>query len=233
MQPPPFGALTHSWSVATSAPNRVTHGRVVILQRTRQISGNVHQMSMSENQNSPTEATVSSGKWIVQLVAAVILAEGIWGFLASFTNNLLVPLLARGMGGDPQSPLYLGKGEFNFSELFKSVLALCLAGIVFVILREWSRKRRPPVRVNTVRVPKKVLRPSTARSSTIAVSDGVSAPEKMAMEAPATPAISEVPVPQKPAQPSSGASGRQARPRTPKPVYYNIVGEPVNPTEDD
>jgi hypothetical protein len=188
---------------------------------------------MSENPTSPTEATVSSGKWIGQVVAAVILAEGIWGFLASLTNNLLVPLLAREMGADPQSPLYLGKGEFNFSELFRSVLALCLAGIVFVILREWSRKRRPPVRVNTVRVAKKVLRPSIAQSSTIAASDAVSAPEKMAVDAPATPAISEVPLQQKPAQRSAVALGKQARPRTPKPVYYNIVGEPVNPTEDD
>ena len=46
-------------------------------------------MCMSENQTSVTEATVNSGKWIGQLVAAVILAEGIWGFLASLTNNLV------------------------------------------------------------------------------------------------------------------------------------------------
>ena len=54
------------------------------------------------------------------LVAAVILAEGIWGFVTSLTSNLLVPLLARVMKIDPQSPLYLGKGELNVPALFNS-----------------------------------------------------------------------------------------------------------------
>src|ERR1039458_2398815 len=65
---------------------------------------------MDENRTSAPESTLNPGKWIGQLVAAVILAEGIWGFLASLTSNLLVPLLARVMEIDPQSPLYLGKG---------------------------------------------------------------------------------------------------------------------------
>ena len=47
------------------------------------------------------------------MVIAVILAEGIWGFIVAVTNNLVLPLLARIMGGDAQSPLYLGKGDFN------------------------------------------------------------------------------------------------------------------------
>ena len=53
-------------------------------------------------------------------MAAVILAEGIWGFVTSLTSNLLVPLLARVMKIDPQSPLYLGKGELNVPALFNS-----------------------------------------------------------------------------------------------------------------
>ena len=57
--------------------------------RMLRISGKLHHTCMSENQTSVTEATVNSGKWIGQLVAAVILAEGIWGFLASLTNNLV------------------------------------------------------------------------------------------------------------------------------------------------
>src|ERR1039458_10093120 len=67
-------------------------------------------LRMDENRTSAPESTLNPGKWIGQLVAAVILAEGIWGFLASLTSNLLVPLLARVMEIDPQSPLYLGKG---------------------------------------------------------------------------------------------------------------------------
>ncbi|MGB7603427.1 MAG: hypothetical protein WBM24_24200 [Candidatus Sulfotelmatobacter sp.] len=183
-------------------------------------------MSMSDNQTSTTEGTITPGKWIGQLVAAVILAEGIWGFLVSLTNNLLVPLLAREMGADSQSPLYLGKGEFNFPELFKSVLALCLAGIVFVLLHEWSRKKRLPVRVKTVRLTKKTF---TGQSSIIAASDAVSLPAQTPPIS--TPEASQVPLQQKP--PSSATASKQKKPQTPKPVYYNSVGEPVNPTEND
>ncbi|MFZ0292837.1 MAG: hypothetical protein WAL52_04485 [Candidatus Sulfotelmatobacter sp.] len=189
-------------------------------------------MTMSQNQTSPTEGTFSPGKWIGQLVAAVILAEGIWGFLVSLTNNLLAPLLAREMGTDPQSPLYLGKGEFNFSELFKSVLTLCLAGIVFVLLNEWSRRRRSPVRVKTVHVTNKVLRPPAGVSSSMASSEEVTVPAQTAVSPLSSSAMSQVP-PQKSAPPSVAASSKRVKPQTPKPVYYNIVGEPVNPTEDD
>lgn len=200
--------------------------------RMLRISGKLHHTCMSENQTSVTEATVNSGKWIGQLVAAVILAEGIWGFLASLTNNLVLPLLAREMGSDPQSPLYLGKGEFDFPALFKSVLALCLAGIVFVLLHEWSRKRRSPVRVKTVRVTEKVSPPSAAQSSGMAASDALSAPQQTPVNAFATPAISPVALQQKSAS-APVASSKRTKPQTNKPVYYNIVGEPVNPTEND
>jgi hypothetical protein len=64
-----------------------------------------HHMSLDENQMSAPESTLNPGKWIGRLVAAVILAEGVWGFLASLTNNLLVPLMARVLEIDPQSPL--------------------------------------------------------------------------------------------------------------------------------
>ncbi len=62
-------------------------------------------MSMDENQTSAPKSTLSPAKWIGQLVAAVILAAGIWGLLASLTSNVLVPLLARVMGGDPRVSL--------------------------------------------------------------------------------------------------------------------------------
>lgn len=192
---------------------------------------------MSENQTSVAEGTPSPGKWIGQLVAAVILAEGIWVFLASLTNSLLVPLLAREMGTDPQSPLYLGKGEFNFPEIFRSVLTLCLAGIVFVLLQEWSRKRRPPVRVKTVRVTNKVshdlLHTDARQSFPMASSDAVSAPAQTPLNARSMPETPQVPPQQKSASPSSVTPGKQAKPKAPKEVYYNIVGEPINPTEND
>jgi hypothetical protein len=55
------------------------------------------------------------------------------GTSCSLTNNLLIPLLAGGWVVDPASRLYLGKAEFNIPAPFKSVLALRLAGIVFVL----------------------------------------------------------------------------------------------------
>jgi hypothetical protein len=197
---------------------------------------------MSENQTSVADGTASPGKtspgiWIGQFVAAVILAEGIWGLLASLTNSLLVPFLAKEMGTDPQSPLYLGKGEFNFPELFRSVLTLCLAGIVFVLMQEWSRKRRP--RIKTVRVTNKIshdLLPADARQSfPMASSDAVSAPAQTSSNAFSMPETPQLPLQQKSASPSSVIPSKQAKPKpkTPKEVYYNIVGEPVNPTEND
>ena len=70
------------------------------------ICHNLHHISVDENQTSVPKSTLNPEKWIGQLVAAVILAEGIWGLLASLTSNLVVPLLARVMDGDPQSPSY-------------------------------------------------------------------------------------------------------------------------------
>lgn len=200
-------------------------------------------MNMSENRTSVAEAPPNSGKWIVQLVAGVILAEGIWGFLVSLTNNLLVPLLARETKADPQSPLYLGKGEFDVAALFKSGLALCLAGIVFVLLHEWSRKSRSPVRVKPVRVTNKVSQPAAGRLS-IAPPNPVSVPAQMPSNTFSSPQISETPVSVAPVTPApkqsdssqspSIASSKATKPKSAKKeVYYNIVGEPINPTEDD
>ena len=70
---------------------------------------------MDENQTSDPTLTTNPAKLAAQLVAAVILAEGVWGLLSSLTRNLLVPLLAGVMNADPGSPTYLGKGEVNVS----------------------------------------------------------------------------------------------------------------------
>ena len=195
---------------------------------------------MDENPTSAPEPTLSPGKWIGQVLAAVILAEGIWGFLASLTNNLLVPLLARVMDGDPQSPLYLGKGELNIPPLFNSVLALCLAGIVFVVLHQWSRRKSAPVRVKMVRVVKKVSQPAGRLSTTAPLSiTAAPAPSAVPPQPELAPRISSAPVlpPPAPVQskptPPPAAPAKPGKPKPPKEVYYNLVGEPINPTEDD
>jgi len=201
---------------------------------------------MSENWTSAIEAPSNSGKWIAQLVASVILAEGIWGFLVSLTNNLLVPLLAGEMQADPQSPWYLGKGELDVAALFRSGLALCLAGIIFVLLHEWSRKRRSPVRVKNQRATNKVPQPTGGRLSIAVPADAVSVPGQPPSSTFSSPQISQASDSVAAGTPTllqsdsirhPSPSATSPKPTKPKPskkeVYYNIVGEPVNPTEND
>jgi len=197
---------------------------------------------MDEKQTSAPPSTLNPAKWAAQLVAAVILAEGIWGLLASLTSNLVVPLLARVMDGDPQSPSYLGKGELNVPALFNSFLTLCLAGIVFILLHWWSQRKPAPVRVKMMRVPKKVSQPTAGPLSIIAPPEPAAVPTQTVVTPPPAPHISQAPVslppvpaPQqsKPTPPAVAAPAKPAKPQPPKEVYYNIVGEPINPTEDE
>ena len=206
------------------------------------ICHNLHHISMDENQTSVPKSTLNPARWIGELVAAVILAEGIWGLLTSLTSNVLVPLLARVMDGDPQSPSYLGKGELNVPALFNSFLASCLAAIVFVLLHEWSRMKPAPVRLKTIPMTKKVSQPAAGPLSIMAPPEPVSAPTQTAVTPPPAPQISQAHVSSppvlalqqsKPTPPPVVAPAKPAKPQPPKEVHYNLVGEPTNPTEDD
>jgi len=206
------------------------------------IGPNLHHISVDENLTSAPKSTLNPAKWVGQLVAAVILAEGIWGFLASLTSNLLVPLLARVMNGDPHSPSYLGKDELNLPALFNSFLALCVAGIVFVLLYGWSRSKPAPVRVKMMPVTKKVSPSAAGPLSSMTPTKPVAVPAQAVVTPPPAPQIPQAPVsippvpaPQqtKPAPSPVVAPAKPAKPQPPKEVYYNIVGEPINPTEDE
>jgi hypothetical protein len=206
---------------------------------------------MDETKTSASESpALDAGKWIGRVVIAVILAEGIWGFIASVTNNLILPLLARTMGGDAQSPLYLGKGDINVPALFTSVLELCFAGIAAVILNSFLQRkpkvtRSKPVRVSPI--PAQLSAPPPVVPVQAAVSaPPVSAPAPAraavapaspspAIPSPATGQFSSPPEPSP--QPKAAAPPTppkpSAKPKPPKEIYYNIVGEPINPTEDE
>jgi hypothetical protein len=197
---------------------------------------------MDENRTSAPESTLNPEKWMGQLVAAVILAEGIWGFLASLTSNVLVPLFARVMDGDPQSPSYLGKGELNIPALFNSFLALCLAGIVSALLYGWSRRKPALVQVKTMRVLQKVSQPAASPFSIVAPPEPVAAQTPTAVTPTPAPQIQQASVstppvlgPQrsKPTPPAVVVASKPEKPKAPKEVYYNLVGEPIDPTEDD
>src|ERR1700733_4915702 len=115
--------------------------------------------------NAPPESSgADTGRWIGRLLIAVILGEGIWGLIGSLTHNLILPLLAKTMGGDVQSPLYLGKGNVNVPALFTSVLELCFAGIVAVVLNAWVQRKARSTRGKPVRVTTRPVQPAASTS---------------------------------------------------------------------
>jgi hypothetical protein len=195
--------------------------------------------------SSPELSGTDPARWIGRVVIAVLVAEGIWGIIVSVTNNLILPLLARTMGGDVQSPLYLGKGDFNVPALFTSVLEFCFAGIVAVILNSWVQGKPKVTRGKPVRV--SPVQPATLASPPRAVPPvqvAASAPQSAGAPAPATPSASapspppaQYWSPPEPARAKAAAvppqPAKAAKPKQPKEVYYNIVGEPINPTEDE
>jgi hypothetical protein len=232
-----------------------------------QLWHNLHHTFMDEIPRTSSQSPASdAGAWIGRVVIAVLLAEAIWGFIVSITNGLVLPLLARTMGGDVQSPLYLGKGDLNVPALFTAVLELCFAGIAAVILNSFLQRKPRVARSTQVRlspIPAQTAAPAQSPvqpSSTpvVPVQAAVSIPPPVApavhppvptpVTPPAAPAQAtasptaptefwsppepppgKVAVPVAPAPPKA----KPAKPKQPKEVYYNIVGEPINPTEDD
>jgi len=155
------------------------------------------------------------------------LGEGIWGLLVSITNNLALPALTRIMGADPQSPLYLGKSDFNFAALFTAVLQLCFGGIVAVLLYSWAREPRRirtkvVQRATVLEQPRASVVPAPVDSPPIPVAEKAVPPSESVkpMQAPPPP-TSPPPQPSKP-----------AKPKKPKEVYYNIVGEPIESDDE-
>jgi hypothetical protein len=169
-----------------------------------------------------SEAPIDPGKWVGRVVVAVLLGEGIWGLLVSITNNLALPALSRIMGADPQSPLYLGKGDFNFAALFASVLQFCFAGIVAVILYSWAREPRR-IRTRVVQRATVPEQPRAAVSAPVPVAETSIPPSEPVKPVQAT-APAPTPPPPQPSKP--------VKPKKQKEVYYNIVGEPIESDDE-
>ena len=193
---------------------------------------------MAATNTAPTPASPVPSHWIARVLIAVLLAEGIWGLIVSLTRDLLVPFLAQQMGADPQSPLYLGKGMYNFPALFIAVLQLCFAGIVAAALNAWVNRGPKAPRVKTIRVRKVLVKQEGSKAPAPAAGPlSITAPPPPAAASiPAGPATGQAP--QAPPVPPSAAvapapAATPSKPQKPKEVYYNIVGEPINPTEDE
>ncbi|HEV8048064.1 MAG TPA: hypothetical protein VGP35_10045 [Terriglobales bacterium] len=191
------------------------------------------------------------------MLIAVLLGEGIWGLIVSFTRDLILPLLAKTMGGDVQSPLYLGKGYVNVPALFTSVLELCFAGILAVILNTWVQRRDRSTRSKPVRIIARPVQPAAPTPAVTPVKAAVAAPPVVKPAPSLAAPVTAPPPPSAPSAPSPSAEqfwtppqpttqpkaaapqpapkppAKPAKPKPPKEVYYNIVGEPINPTEDE
>jgi hypothetical protein len=180
------------------------------------------------SQGFSPDPSADSRKWIGRIALALILAEAIWAFLVALTNDLIVPALARVIGGDAQSPLYLGTGDYNVPGLFAAVLELCFAGIVAILLNSWSQ-RKPKVRSAPVR------RTVAPAAQVAAPPVAPQAPRVTAPVPPAPPVAAAIPPPPpKPAPVQAVATPQAApppKPKQPKEVYYNSVGEPMEPED--
>jgi hypothetical protein len=224
---------------------------------------------MAATPNPPPPEPISPGKWIARVILAVIVGEALWELLVSLTNGLIVPGLARLMGGDPQSPVYLGKGDFSLTTIFVSILELCLAGIVALALNALSQSGPKRVLVKTVKVktvavkssmpsiapppaaatppPVATRPPATINDLAVALAASLAQPVETPPEASkpaqiprpvAPPPPSPTPAPAavthpKPPVPPPAASPKPEKPKKPQEVYYNIVGEPISPMEED
>ncbi len=188
---------------------------------------------------SPAE----SKKWIGRLLIAVILGAAVWNFVASLTNAVVVPGLARVMEADPQSPLYLGKGDFNFPGFFAAILELCLALIAALVVNSWAQRRPKAIRRKvSSATPAASLSiaaapPAARTSASLPVREPVSQSQQptppVVPRPPAAELATSVPAaaPGAAPQPKPAQSEKPAKPKAPKEVYYNLVGEPVDPDE--
>jgi hypothetical protein len=200
-----------------------------------------------------TTSPPDTGGWIGRLLIAVILGEGIWGLIVSVTNNLILPFMARVMGTDARSPLSLGNGQFNIPGLFTSVLELCFAGIAAVILNSWIQRkpkinRSKPLRVTPLPVQPPAPRPLPRSVAPVQAAESVPPPAPLAVPATATvppagpsptaPSANQVPSQfWSPLEPSAEKAAapphpNPSKPKPPKEIVYNSVGEPL-PFDDE
>ena len=175
-------------------------------------------MDASSKPLAPDLSPAESKKWMGRLFIAVVLGAAIWNFIAALTTAVVLPGLARVMESDPQSPLSLGKGDFNVPAIFASVLELCFAVIAALLINSWA-ERRPRMAMARRKSP------SVAPSASLSIS----APGAATVPAPSQAVQVAAPVPAPLAEPAE--SEKPAKPKRPKDVYYNLVGEPVDPDE--
>lgn len=191
---------------------------------------------------------VSSGRWVGRVVVGVLVGEGVWGLIVSLTRDLIMPFLARQTGEVSQS-----SQNVNVPGIFTAVIGLCFAGLVAVILNFWVNRPVRGTPVKTARVATSVAGTSSASLSIApptAQAPPATAVRVTASAAPASvPAVQQAPTPAPVAAPKPMApppapvaakpapvappAAKPAKPKLPKEIQYNIVGEPISPMDED
>src|SRR5689334_17864836 len=88
---------------------------------------------------------VNSRQWTGRLLMGVILGLAIWNLIVSVMSNVVVPWLGALMGQDAGLPASFTR-NYDYPDLFVSVLEFAVAGIVALSLNWWFQRtpsRRP------------------------------------------------------------------------------------------
>ena len=188
----------------------------------------------------PVKTFTSEGpdtrKWIGRIIMAVILGEAIWSLIVSVMNNLVVPWLGDVMGQSSGLPTSFTQRPYNYPDLFVSILEVCIAGTVAVILNYFFQRqsagRVRPVKSPVPIAPVDLAAPAAPVSVVPAGPGPVVSPtppaRPLAVAPPAPPIANSVAAKPLPAAPKA----EPPKLKKPKEVYYNIVGEPMPSDED-
>src|SRR5690242_5075749 len=85
-------------------------------------------------------------KRVGQIALAVVLAEAVWGFIRAITWYLIVPIIARFIGGSSESVLFTDnkRAPMPWDNLAGSLIEFVFTIIVVFYLNRWIHQR--PVR---------------------------------------------------------------------------------------
>lgn len=182
-------------------------------------------------------------KWTGRVLMAVILGLAIWNLIVSVMDYVVVPWLGDVMGRSSGLPTSFTQRPYDYPDLLVSVLEFCIAGIVAISINWFLQRPGRPVRVKVARTsaitpqaavaPTAPAPPQPAMAAVITPPTPPAAPPPAPVPAPVARVAATAPTPAtaKPA-PTPPPKPQPAKPKQPKEVYYNIVGEPLPPDED-
>jgi hypothetical protein len=200
--------------------------------------------------------------WVAAIVGGVVLGEALWAMLQILIRDWAMPALVNLMGQGPTQNPGAFELQPLFIAFVEACLAGILLVIILAATRGKKRVVRvrravtPPPQERQMPTSPQLETPPildsfqterpvatdatypayTAPLPTYPSFEPIPAPEPMAtavFERPVAPPplVKEAPKPAV-AEPAKPQSAPQPKPKKPKPVYYNIVGEPIESDEE-